>query len=384
MKALIIKYLTNEISPSELEELRGWLQKADNKAVFKNHIRDSYLLNRSLENVQVDVSYKKMWQKIQQQEKPVRKLFRKRAKYALVASVAVLVSLAAFFYSQKTDINTTVDSNSVVNSSIQIGTGKATLTTEDGRKVVLEKGKTYKSTNLVSNGTQLVYASGKGSGTAAVYNYLTIPRGGEFSLKLADGTRVWLNSETQLRYPVAFTSGESRKVELVYGEAYFEVSPSAAHHGDKFKVVNRRQEIEVIGTEFNVKAYRDESIIYTTLVKGKISLTAANTTSILTPDHQAVLDLKGNKVQISEVDVYNDIAWKEGFFTFESKPLGEIMKVLSRWYDIDVSYSNAAIENTRFTGTLQKDQKIEKVLETIKSFGVISEYKIKNKKVELK
>ncbi|MEL1254123.1 FecR family protein [Flavobacterium sp. DGU38] len=383
MKALILKYLTNEISPSELELLRKWLKKSDNRTVFQNYIRDAYLLNRSLDSVQLDTSFKKVWQQIQQQEKPVRKLFKKKAKYALAASVALLVSLAAFFFSQQTSV---IDkgSQTIVNNIIKVGTDKATLTTEDGRTIVLEKGKTYRSKNIVSNGTELVYGTEGVSANKAVFNYLTVPRGGEFFLKLADGTKVWMNSESQLRYPVVFTEGETRKVELVYGEAYFEVSPSSLHKGDKFKVLNKKQEIEVLGTEFNIKAYGDESAIYTTLVKGKISLKAGNTANILTPDHQAVLDLKLNKVQIREVDVYNDTAWKEGIFTFESKPLSEIMKVLSRWYDMEVSYGNAQIENTRFNGTLRKDQKIENVLETIKSFGIIKEYKIKNKKIELK
>lgn len=297
--------------------------------------------------------------------------------YAAAASIIMLFSISYLWLNKET-----TGVPAVANVPIEIGDSKAKLTLEDGSVIALEKGTSYNTNNAKSNGEQIIYdAKGK---PKSGFNFLTVPRTGEFTVQLADGTKVWLNSESQLKYPTAFTPGEARKVELVYGEAYFEVSPSSSHHGDKFKVVNLKQEIEVIGTEFNIKAYKDESIIYTTLVKGKISLKTANTSNILTPDHQAVLDLKLNKVQISEVDVYNDIAWKEGLFSFESKPLGEIMRVLSRWYDIDVTYSNAAIENTRFTGTLKKDQKIEKVLETIKSFGVIREYKIKNKEVELK
>jgi hypothetical protein len=382
LKALILKYLTGEIKTSELEILRKWLKKTKNKNIFENYIRDAYLLNRSLNSVEVDTSYKKVWKEIQHQEKPIRKLLGSKAKYAIAASIALLVSVTAFFYNQKTGVNET--NQTVVNNTIKIGTDKATLTTEDGRTIVLEKGKMFTAKNRISNGKELVYTKGNTLKTAIAYNYLTIPRGGEFILKLADGTKVWLNSESKLKYPVLFVQGESRKVELVYGEAYFEVSPSSAHHGDKFQVLNQKQEIEVIGTEFNIKAYKDENVIYTTLVKGKIALKAGNSTNFLVPDKQAVLDLNSNKVVITTVDVYNDIAWKEGIFSFESKPLGEIMKVLSRWYDIEVSYGNKELENSRFNGALHKDQNIQSVLETIKSYGIIKEYKIKNKKVELK
>ena len=148
---------------------------------------------------------------------------------------------------------------------------------------------------------------------------------------LSDGTKVWLNSESQLKYPVAFNDGETRQVELVYGEAYFDVSPSTAHKGARFKVFNQSQEVEVLGTEFNIKAYKDETNIYTTLVEGKVAISAAGKNQILKPNQQSNLNLETGSIEITTVDVYNETTWIDGIFSFENKPLKEILKVLSRW-----------------------------------------------------
>ena len=149
------------------------------------------------------------------------------------------------------------------------------MTLADGSKIALEKGTPVQTQNANSNGEELIYESSKNT-SRLVYNYLTIPRGGQFVIKLSDGTKVWLNSASQLKFPVAFIEGESREVELVYGEAYFEVSPSTAHKGAHFQVYNKKQKVEVVGTEFNIKAYKDESNIYTTLVNGKVNVETGN------------------------------------------------------------------------------------------------------------
>ena len=156
---------------------------------------------------------------------------------------------------------------------ITTGSDKAVLTLEDGSNIELEKGKAFKTNVVNSNGEKLVY--NKTNQTKITYNYLTIPRGGQYFVKLSDGTEVWLNSESQLKFPVAFIKGQTREVTLVYGEAYFAVSPSTNHNGATFKVMNQGQEVEVLGTEFNIKAYKDEINIYTTLVEGKVTVSNA-------------------------------------------------------------------------------------------------------------
>ena len=140
----------------------------------------------------------------------------------------------------------------------------------------------------------------------------------------------------------------------------------------------------MLGTEFNVKAYKDEVYIYTTLVEGKVAVNFDSKTQDLLPSEQSNYNPITKDLVITEVDVYNEISWKDGVFSFERKPLKEIMKVLSRWYDMEVVFENKSLEDVRFFGVLGKDQKIEEILETIKKFNIIEEYEIKAKTIILK
>ncbi|PXX21453.1 FecR domain-containing protein, partial [Arenibacter sp. ARW7G5Y1] len=190
-------------------------------------------------------------------------------KYVTAAAVASLIAMAYFYKNRAFDHAETAPT--VVNiKTIEPGADKATLSLENGSTVILEKGSMYQTQNAKSNGEQIVYEGTAEKPSKVVYNYLTVPRGGQFFLELSDNTKVWLNSESRLKYPVQFIENETRQVELVYGEAYFDVSPSTEHGGTKFKVLNLSQEVEVIGTEFNIKAYSDETMVYTTLAEGKV------------------------------------------------------------------------------------------------------------------
>jgi ferric-dicitrate binding protein FerR (iron transport regulator) len=302
-------------------------------------------------------------------------------KYAAAASIVLLFSISYLVMNKATQENRTV----ILAPVIEKGTDKATLTLEDGSIVTLEKGASYQANNINSNGEQIIYDAVNSTAESEIaYNYLTIPRGGQFFVQLSDGTKVWLNSESQLKYPVTFIDGKMRQVELVYGEAYFEVSPSTDHKGSTFKVLTQAQEVEVLGTEFNIKAYKDESSIYTTLVEGKVSLSTASIKQLLAPNQQSNLDLSSNSVTISTVDVYNEISWKNGLFSFKSMPLKDIMKVLSRWYDVEVVFANPTMEKVKFNGVLSKNQHLEEILTTIQNTNFINAYEVKNKKITIK
>jgi len=374
LEDLVLKYLTNNINASELEILRKWLKKSNNKVVFEKYIRDAYLINSAYESIEVDAAYKKVYQKIKQQEKPVSSLLSKYTKYAAAASVALLVSFTAFLY-YRTVTPTTTSHDSIVNNAINIGTDKAVLTLEDGSNVVLENGKKYNNKDATSNGKEIIYDQKNKGQKEIVYNYLTIPRGGQYFIKLADGTQVWLNSESKLKFPVAFPEGKTRNVELVYGEAYFDVSPSTAHKGSKFEVLNINQKVEVVGTQFNIRAYRDETNIYTTLAEGKILIDQNGHIQKMYPAQQSNLDLNSKSLLIKKVEVRNEISWKDGLFIFKEKPLKVIAKTLSRWYNVDVVIENKEIENITFKGVLSKNQKIEDILDIMKSTGAITDYR---------
>ncbi|TYA81913.1 FecR family protein, partial [Seonamhaeicola marinus] len=252
-------------------------------------------------------------------------------------------------------------------NNIHAGTNKATLTLEDGSKIALEKGQNYINNNIKSNGKELIYSTPATTKQSISYNYLTIPRGGQFLVNLSDGTKVWLNSDSQLKYPTNFIEGETRTVELVYGEAYFDVSPSTINNGTKFKVLNNHQTIEVLGTEFNIKAYKEDTHILTTLVEGKVMVTNHTNSTVLKPNQQSIITPNNNKIIVNTINVYNEISWKDGVFSFKNKPLKEIMMVLSRWYNVDVNFKNKNIEHELFGGSFDKTQNIEEILTMIQN-----------------
>ena len=299
---------------------------------------------------------------------------------AMAASLLLLISISLI-------INKTnplkIETPQVAHKEILIGSDKATLTLEDGSVIELEKGKSYIKGNASSNGEKLIYNS-NGKSAAIANNLLTIPRGGQFFVQLADSTKVWLNSESQLKYPVAFVDGQTRQVELVYGEAYFEVSPSTKHKGSRFKVKTQEQNVEVIGTEFNIKAYRDEPAIYTTLVQGVVAVSNAAKKQILTPSQQSKITEYNGNISVSEVDVYNEISWRKGLFVFKGMPLKDIARVLSRWYDVDIVFADPALGNVKFNGVLNKNQKLEDILTTIKNINFINAYEKKDNKIIIK
>ncbi len=381
---LIIKYFTNQISIAELEKLELWIKEGNNEEVFKSYVKVNFAIDYSLKQFNTQNTKKQLLEKINKD----KKVFRIKSYYRvrlIVAAVLVIGLFIGTYFFKDTVFYNTLNKNEAVINKIKKGTDKAVLTLEDGTSVALEKGTKYTKDNVKSNGEKIIYKYKEQKTQEILYNYLTVPRGGQFFVSLSDGTKVWLNSASKLKYPVNFIEGETRIVELVYGEAYFEVSSSINHNGSKFKVLSNLQEIEVLGTEFNIKAYSDEDLIYTTLLKGSIALYNFNKKNILKPNEQAVLDTKKNSLIIStQVDAYSEVVWKRGLFSFKDKTLKEIMKVLSRWYDVDVVFEDKSLEDVKFKGVISKNQNLADILLLIKKTKYIKTYEIKENTLILK
>tara|TARA_B110001452_G_scaffold241337_1_gene223457 strand:+ start:1924 stop:3087 length:1164 start_codon:yes stop_codon:yes gene_type:complete len=374
---LLNKLFDDSITNKELEKLSHFFLNNQELLNWPQHFGSKIEIEARIFNkIQSDINSGLL------KENKIIPLYKKYLfKYAVASSVVLLISLTYILNRDNTSITT---NPILVNTNIiEPGKDKATLTLEDGSIVALEKGNTYQIQNASSNGEKLVYDSGAKTSKKIVYNYLTVPRGGQFHIILSDGTQVWLNSESQLKYPVLFNEEDSRKVELVYGEAYFDVSPSSEHKGLKFKVFNQSQEVEVFGTEFNIKAYKDDTKIYTTLVEGKVTVNIGNLKQSLLPSQQLSINRKTNNTTVNYVDVFNEVSWKDGVFSFENIPLKEMMKVLSRWYDVEVLFKNKSIENEQFVGVLRKSQNLEEILLSIENFKIIKNHEIKDKKVIL-
>lgn len=381
MKKLILKYLTETISNEELLTLRQWLSKPKNQEIFKSYIKDDYSLNRVHLKVDKEKAFNSVLDAILQQQSPVRKLYPSWLKYAAAVLVAGFL-LTGYLYK---DTMFTSTANAVSNTNtIEIGTDKAILILEDGSQIALENGKAQTAERFTTNGKELVYKKGTAVKKAEIaYNYLEIPRGGQFSLKLSDGTKVWLNSESKIKYPESFVSGQPREVALLYGEAYFEVSPSTEHNGDHFVVQSKGQEIEVLGTKFNINTYKD-NIVRSTLVEGLIHLTANKYKQEILPGQQAVFNKEDQSVTVFYAeDMDSEISWIRGVFSFKEKNFEDIMTVLGRWYNVDVEYSNTQVKDVKFTGILSKNQSLENIL-SIMSKTTTMTYEIKKNTILVK
>ncbi|MCK0131672.1 FecR family protein [Flavobacteriaceae bacterium F08102] len=377
--------MTKSITATELTQLSKWVEVKENEQYFLDYLKINYSLDVNLANYDSNkakiIFSNHIAQAIKRRQKRKRTQF---IKYAVAASIALLIATSLYLSSEKTIPleNTVVSTKEPI---IKSGTNKAILTLEDGSTIPLEKGKTYDTENIQSNGEKLFYKkNNQQTPSKLAYNYVTIPRGGQFFIELSDNTKVWLNSESKLKYPVNFIEGKPREVELIYGEAYFEVSPSTNHKGARFKVLNQDQNIEVFGTKFNIKAYRNETSIYTTLAEGKISLEVDGKTKFLNPTEQATLNLETNQIHIKSVDIYNETSWKDGLFSFKGKTLLEITRVLTRWYDVEITLPGEKIADEKFNGVLSKNQPLEEILTTIKNTNFINAYEIKNNEIFLK
>lgn len=377
---IITKFLTNQASASELSELELWIQDLDNEKLFNQYVKINYTIEYNMKEFNSHKIKIKLLEVFEKEEKAKKRKKLRKIFYYSAAAVVLGIATTTYYFVNK-PIETPVV---IVNNTIKVGTSKAILTLEDGSVVALEKDKIYKKNNVVSNGKELVYNNKKKTKSGLAYNYLTIPRGGQFQIKLSDGTAVWLNSESKLKFPVAFVEGKPREVELIYGEVFFNVSPSTEHKGAKFKVLNKDQEVEVLGTEFNIKAYKDEDKIYTTLVEGKVTVSDFKTKKYMIPNQQTIINLKNGDITINPIDAYNEVLWIKGIFSFKGKTLKEIMNVMSRWYDVQVVFQNTELEKVKFNGVLSKNDDIKEILTIIKKTNFINEYEIKDHKIIIK
>ncbi|MDO6492222.1 MULTISPECIES: FecR family protein [unclassified Cellulophaga] len=382
---LIVKYLTRESSKKELDKLEKELnEEVKSKESLKDYIKINVVSDFVLQKFDIEKTRAALLHTIaEDKRKATNAKVIKLVKYAAAAVFAGTLITGVFFKASL--FNTITNNTQVVKTEIKGGLSKPTLSLEDGSVVILENGKQVNVGNATTNGKELTYLPGNEQNKEVIYNSLTVPRGGEFALELADGTKVWLNSESKLKYPVHFKKGRTRSVELVYGEAYFDVTSSEDNNGDGFNVITNQQNIAVLGTEFNIKAYKDENFIYSTLVEGHIVLENKSFKADMLPGQQAVIaNGISEKVEVYNVNVENEIAWRKGNFNFKNKSLKEIMKVLSRWYDVDFVIENKELENINFKGVLGKNQDIETILQIIKNTSNINAYEIENRIVYIK
>ncbi len=314
----------------------------------------------------------KVWTQIGDKERKSTAEIKPFVNFRNVA-VAVIFFVAAgtIFYLLNNKQQATHDNRVAVSkrtADITPAGQKAVLTLGNGQKVLLGN-KTSKSLPAIAkqDSGELIYQNKPESSSGQVnYNTLTTPRGGEFKIVLSDGTRVWLNAGSSLHYPVTF-NGEERAVQLE-GEAYFEVVQQEDH---PFVVKVGKSEIQVLGTKFNVKAYRESSAIKTTLAEGKVRVVIEDKSRLLRPGEQATIDRGMPGITVKKVNVDAALAWTNDLFYFDATNIKEIMHELSRWYDVNVAYSSEDLKKLNFSGVMSRYSDFQAVLKRLSLTGTV-------------
>jgi len=297
-------------------------------------------------------------------------------RFVAAASILLLISFGSYFFLQN-KISQEIAENHARN--IGPGQNKAILTLANGKQIVLTgaaNGKLAIQGNITINKAgdgKIVYNSATGISVASVFNTITTPRGGQYHITLSDGTNVWLNAASSIKYPTTFT-GKDRQVELS-GEAYFEVAHNKVM---PFKVKTTTQVVEVLGTHFNVNAYTDESSTKTTLLEGSVRVTHNNEEKMLVPGEQSSLNSK--IFNIAEANVEEAVAWKNGYFRFNNASLPIILRQFSRWYDINIIYDQS-MNDQYFTGKITRNANLSRVLQILEKGGI--RYKIDGKQLTI-
>lgn len=341
--------LENELAPFMKE---AWSKTSEEEGLFTTEQKNK------LANIIIDAA------PAEDQPAPVihRVHFLRRSWFRYAAAIVVLaVAAITFLLTKKTTHKTDIVVSNV--PAIQPAKERAILTLADGSQIVLDSasnGTLAQQGNArvvkLANG-QIAYNL-QGAAEAELMNTMRIPRGGQYQLTLPDGSRVWLNAESSITFPAAFTSN-ARKVKIT-GEAYFEVVKDAAK---PFKVEADDQTIEVLGTSFNVNSYRDEDGVKSSLITGSIKLSSKATDAILKPG-QAFVDGK-----IVPTDIAQDIAWKNGAFDFNGKTIQSVLKEIQRWYDLDIQYKGAK-PVFRLKGGMERGLQLDAVLNILKMHGL--------------
>ncbi|MET7000231.1 FecR domain-containing protein [Chitinophaga defluvii] len=301
---------------------------------------------------------------------PVRKMNR----WPLWRAAAVILLLAGggiYFWLSQLPVKVPGKNMAQVQQELLPGGNKAVLTLADGTAITLDSAQN--GALALQGGTQvaklangqLAYTGGHTATKEVVYNKISIPRGGQYQITLPDGTKVWLNAASSLRFPSAFT-GKLREVELT-GEAYFEVAQAVQQ---PFQVKVKDMKIAVLGTQFNVNAYDDEATINTTLVSGSVNVIKGAATRMLRPGQQAQLTAQGDWEVSDRTDMDAILAWKNGRFQFDGTPIAQVMRQISRWYNVDVVYRGATIQQ-HFNGGISRDVPLSKVFKMLEATGAV-------------
>jgi transmembrane sensor len=372
LQELARKLLAGEISESEKEELDQWYDSFDD--TYHEKISDETVAQLEARLQQAILA------RVHINKRSPAKRVTLWPRIAAVASIILCLGFAFYFYQRQ---RVYVVNPNLARQDIPPGRNRAILILANGKKVdldVIKKGTIVHQNGLTitkTNNGQLVYAisatKDQSLQSKLSYNTIETPRGGRYEIKLPDGTMVWLNAASSLKYPIQFASNE-RRVELT-GEAYFEV----VHNKDiPFRVQSHGQMVEDVGTHFNISAYADDQITKTTLLEGAVKITAHDNTRILKPGQQAQASQSGIDL-VEGLDLEEVVSWKNGDFKF-NESLESIMTKIARWYDVEVVYQTRPDPDLTFSGKISRSRNISGILNMLSYNGDVH-FRIEGRRV---
>lgn len=379
--ALIVKHLRGELSAVERIKLNEWINENPENALLLEKLQDEGVVKTELDFL-ASINTRDAWQNILLRTKKVsftHKVFTFIQKWKYAAILLMVLSAGIILYRSPLPGSKPVASvikESKYKNDIPPGTDKARLTLADGSVVIMDGHtsgmvKGYAGLNITSDHGLLSYKllSNHTAINARYYNTINTPAGCKYKVTLPDGTMVWLNSESSLRFPIVF-SGNERRVYLT-GEAYFEV---AKNRHKPFKVFSNNTVVRVLGTHFNVNAYHNEEAVKVTLLEGSVRVSNGNQSKMIAPGEQAsikrdaLVDMQPIKIDVATTDVNESVAWKNNLFLFDSEDVESVMKKIARWYNVEIEYRDG-IPQTHFSGSISRNNNISQILNMLELTG---------------
>lgn len=374
MEDLIYRVLAGEVSREEREEFEAWLRENDEHRVFFEKIERAWYTGKYAarwKNVEMSAA----WKAVEHRRKQRQRRHFRRIGWSVAASVVVAICFTWIMFPEGKD---TLVSTTELSSFGKPGESKALLVLSSGVKVELNNqiGDTIQEKGLpILNENDYIDYSYQNHDLQirnTMYNELIVPTGGEYRLILSDGTTVYMNSESRLKYPVKFI-GDKRVVELE-GEAYFDVVHDENH---PFIVYANQLDIKVLGTSFNVMAYKKDARTEVTLVNGKVDVRSDNISEILAPSQQFVMNNGNREYRVRSVNASTYVDWKSGILNFDAMPLEELGDKLGRWYGMKFFFSKESLKRLKFSGAFKKYNDIDYILGLIEATTNVS-FKINN------
>lgn len=381
IKLLFQKYIEGTIRKDELEELQKSTESVDSEPLWvetlETYFKEVKVIAPSALQERARVLVEDVWRDSNTKMGMLspHKSTKIHLIYKYVAAVVVVILLFVGVYYITFDNSKTVLQSPEEIANAKPGSNRATLSFGDGSEIILQEEKN----GVVVTDKGITYIDGSDivPSVEQVWATLSTPRGGQYQITLSDGTKVWLNSASTLKYPTQFV-GKERHVEIE-GEAFFEVIKNS----DKpFVVGTGGQKVKVLGTTFNIDASMMDRVIRTTLITGRIEMNYGNTTRELSPGQQAQIDGSG-RIKVQQVNVEDVIAWKEGYFMFNNENLQNVMTKIGNWYDLDIEFATPDLKREKVYGTISRSEDLSQVLNMLEKTGVAN-FKVENNVLEVR